>query len=84
MRESIESKKMKSESLMGAMGMTRKVLRFGPSINCIKTVIGNLKTIASGKAKEPLIILILKTLSQFFLGVFFICDHYMWLYKVFA
>jgi hypothetical protein len=67
---------------MGAMAMTRKVLRFGPSINCVKTVITNLNMIALGKVKEPLLILALKTLSQFFLGMFFICDHYMWLYKV--
>lgn len=67
---------------MGAMAMTRKVLRFGPSINAVKIVISNLQIIASGKCKEPLHIFILKTMSTFFLAMFFICDHYMWLYKV--
>lgn len=35
---------------MTAAAMTRKVLRFGPSINCIKTIITNLKIIAEGKS----------------------------------
>lgn len=34
---------------MTAAAMARKVLRFGPSINCIKTIIINLKAIAEGK-----------------------------------
>ena len=62
--------------------MTRKVLRFGPSINTVKTVITNLQILASGKCKEPLHIFILKTMSAFFLGMFFICDHYLWLFQV--
>lgn len=67
---------------MGAMGMTRKVLRFGPSINTIKVALTNLQIIASGKCKEPLHIFILKTMSAIFLGMFFICDHYLWLFQV--
>lgn len=81
-RDVLGQKKIKSESLMGAMSMTRKVLRFGPSINTIKTVINNLQLIASGEYDEPLIILILRTMSAFFLGMFFIFDHYVWLCKV--
>jgi hypothetical protein len=34
---------------MTAAAMARKILRFGPSINCIKTIIINLKAIAEGK-----------------------------------
>jgi len=57
--------------------MARKVLRFGPSINCLKTIIINLKMIAEGRINEPLELLILKTLSAFFVGIFFFCDHYL-------
>ena len=67
---------------MTAMSMTRKVLRFGPSINMIKLVINNLKAIATGDYKEPLNIFILRTLSSLFLAMFFICDHYLWLFSV--
>ena len=67
---------------MTAMSMTRKVLRFGPSINMIKLVINNLQAIATGNYKEPLNIFILRTLSALFLAMFFICDHYLWLFSV--
>lgn len=67
---------------MSAAAMTRKILRFGPSINCLKTIIINLQVMASGKSNEPLPFLILKTLSAFFVGMFFICDHYLWLFKM--
>lgn len=53
-RSTILEKKNKVESLMGAAAMARKILRFGPSINCIKTIILNLQAIASGKYSEPL------------------------------
>jgi hypothetical protein len=53
-RDVLSSKKSKAESLMGAAAMARKILRFGPSINCIKTIILNLKAIADGKVNEPL------------------------------
>lgn len=53
-RGTLSSKKGKAESLMTAAALTRKVLRFGPSINCIKTIITNLKIIAEGKSSEPL------------------------------
>lgn len=62
--------------------MTRKVLRFGPSIATIKTVISNINDLIEYRTTEPEHIVILKTLSAFFLGMFFICDHYLWLYKV--
>ena len=53
-RDIISGKKSKAESLMMASAMARKILRFGPSINCIKTIIINLQMIASGKVNEPL------------------------------
>lgn len=53
-RNIISAKKSKAESLMTAAAMARKILRFGPSINCIKTIIMNLKLIADGKVNEPL------------------------------
>lgn len=81
-RATLSGKKAKAESLMTAAAMARKILRFGPSINCIKTIIVNLQLIASGKYTEPLEILILKTLSAFFVGMFFVCDHYLWLFKM--
>ena len=36
---------------MGAAGMARKLLRFGPSINLVLTLIKNLKDIAEGNYK---------------------------------
>lgn len=48
-RYHLMNKKSKAESLMTAAAMTRKILRFGPSINCVKTIILNLQAIASGK-----------------------------------
>lgn len=81
-RSTISAKKTKAESLMSAAAMTRKILRFGPSINCIKTIIVNLQLIASGKYNEPLELLVMKTLSAFFVGMFFVCDHYLWLFKM--
>jgi len=48
-RDVISGKKGKAEALMGAAAMARKILRFGPSINCVKTIILNLKAIAEGK-----------------------------------
>ena len=62
--------------------MSRKILRFGPSISTVKTIIMNIKAISEDKVKEPLQIHILKTLSAFFVGLFFICDHYAWLFKM--
>lgn len=53
-RTELSAKKTKAESLMNAAAMGRKILRFGPSLNCIKTVILNLNLIASGKYKESL------------------------------
>ena len=81
-RSTLTEKKKKVESLMGAAAMARKILRFGPSINCIKTIIMNLQAMASGKYNEPLEILVLKTFSALFVGIFFICDHYLWLFRM--
>lgn len=81
-RNSLSTKKSKAEALMGVSGMTRKVLRFGPSINMVLTIIRNLQDIANGSITEPLHIVILKTLSAFFVGIFFVCDHYAWLFKM--
>ena len=50
-RDVLSAKKGKAESLMNAAAMARKILRFGPSINCIKTIIVNLQAIASGSYK---------------------------------
>jgi hypothetical protein len=50
-RDNLTAKKSKAESLMGAAAMARKILRFGPSINCIKTIIVNLQAIISGTYK---------------------------------
>lgn len=64
------------------MAMSRKILRFGPSITAVKTVITNISFLAKGRANDPLHIVIFKTLSAFFLAVFFLCDHYIWLFRV--
>ena len=50
-RNAIAERKQKVQSLMGATGMARKLLRFGPSINCVLTIIKYLKEIAGGKTK---------------------------------
>lgn len=81
-RDTLKNKQVKAAGMMDAAGMGRKILRFGPSIIILQTIINNLKTLAAGKSKEPSIILMLRTLSQFFVGMFFICDHYIWLFKM--
>ena len=48
-RGTLKVKAEKSESLMGAMSMTRKVLRFGPSIVTVKTVINNVNDLLEYK-----------------------------------
>ncbi len=77
-------KRSKSESLMTAAGMARKVLRFGPSITLIRTIYNNLISLMNGTYTEATHMLILKTLSAFFLSWFIVLDHYVWLYKVFC
>ena len=67
---------------MGVTAMTRKVLRFGPSINMLKTIISNINLIIKGNHTENLHMLVLRTLSAFFLALFFVCDHYIWLFRV--
>jgi hypothetical protein len=67
---------------MSASAMARKILRFGPSISCIKTVILNLKALSEGRVTEPIEYFLLKTLSAIFIGMFFILDHYLWLFKM--
>ena len=68
---------------MVAAGMTRKVLRFGPSITLVRTIYNNLMSLLKGTYSEPTHMLILKTLSAFFLSWFIVLDHYVWLVKVF-
>ncbi len=68
---------------MVAAGMTRKVLRFGPSITLVKTIINNLIALTKKNYTEPTHMLVLKTLSAFFLSWFIVLDHYTWLVKVF-
>ena len=67
---------------MGAMAMTRKVLRFGPSITILKTIITNIDSLVKGSYTEQTHILVLKTLSAVWLDMFFLCDHYIWLFRV--
>jgi hypothetical protein len=67
---------------MIAAGMTRKVLRFGPSITLVRTIIANVKALLTGAHTEPTHMLVLKTLSAFFLSWFIVLDHYVWLVKV--
>ncbi len=52
---------------MTAAGMTRKVLRFGPSITLIRTIYNNLISLMKGTYTEATHMLILKTLSAFLL-----------------
>lgn len=62
--------------------MTRKLLRFGPSITLMITLFNNLKALTTGDYKDPVTILICKILSGIFVGLFFICDHYVWLFQM--
>jgi hypothetical protein len=41
----------KADTVWAAMGLARKVLRFGPSINCAKTFILNTIELINGKNK---------------------------------
>ena len=62
--------------------MTRKVLRFGPSIVTVRLVITNIRDLIQAKTTEPEHIVLLRTISAFFLGMFLVFDHYSWLSKV--
>lgn len=72
----------KADALSGSMSLARKVLRFGPSINQVKTVILNTLTLLQGAHKESTPIFVLRTLSALWISFFFVCDHYLWLFKV--
>ena len=72
----------KADSLAGSMSMARKVLRFGPSIAQVKTFITNTIQIIQGSNKESTPIFVLRTLSALWISLFFVCDHYLWLFKV--
>ena len=72
----------KADSLSNSMGLARKVLRFGPSINCVKTFILNTIQLINGLNQEPTPIFVLKTLSALWISMYFVCDHYLWLFKV--
>lgn len=64
------------------MAMTRKILRFGPSISSLRTVIVNVKELINGENKDSPHIHVLKTLSALLIAGFFILDHYIWLFRV--
>jgi hypothetical protein len=72
----------KADTLWASMALARKILRFGPSINCVKTFILNTLQLIKGQNKESTPIFILKTLSALWIAIFFVCDHYLWLYRV--
>jgi len=65
------------------MSLARKILRFGPSINCVRTFIVNTIQIIEGKNLESTPVFALKTLSALWIALFFVSDHYLWLFKVF-
>lgn len=64
------------------MAMSRKILRFGPSIATSKTFILNTIELIKGQNKESTPIFVLKTLSALWIAMFFVCDHYLWLFRV--
>lgn len=68
--------------MMNAAGMTRKVLRFGPSFALVRTIINNCIALIQGNYTEKTYMLVLKTLSAFFLSWFVVLDHYTFLFKV--
>lgn len=64
------------------MAIARKILRFGPSIAQVKTFILNTIDLIKQQNKESTPIFILKTLSALWIAMFFVCDHYLWLFRV--
>lgn len=64
------------------MSLARKILRFGPSIAQVRTVILNVMELVKGTNKESTPLFVVKTLSALWISFFFVCDHYLWLYKV--
>ncbi len=68
--------------MMNAAGMTRKVLRFGPSFAMVRTIVNNCIALVKGNYTEKTYMLVLKTLSAFFLSWFVVLDHYTFLFKV--
>ena len=81
-RNEMLAKIKKTDTVWASMGLARKVLRFGPSINCLKTFILNIIQLSKGQNKEPTPIFVLKTLSALWIATFFICDHYLWCFRV--
>jgi hypothetical protein len=78
----LSAKIKKADTMWASMAIARKVLRFGPSINTTKTFILNTLQIIQRQNKESTPIFILKTLSAFWIALFFLCDHYLWLFRV--
>ena len=72
----------KADALSGSMSLARKILRFGPSIVQVRTVIFNIIELVQGTNKEATHIFILRTFSALWISMFFVCDHYLWLFKV--
>ena len=78
----MNSRIKKSDALGGSMAMARKVFRFGPSIVTTRTFILNVIELIKQQNKESTPIFILKTLSALWIALFFVCDHYIWLFRV--
>lgn len=72
----------KADTMWVSMALARKILRFGPSIACVRTVILNTMELIKGVNKEATPIFILRTLSALWIALYFICDHYLWLFRV--
>lgn len=75
-------KMRKADTVWASMAIARKILRFGPSIAMVKTFILNTIELINRQNKESTPIFFLKTLSALWIAMFFLCDHYLWLYRV--
>ena len=63
--------KERLEKVQANMSLTRKVLRFGKPLPLIKAIIDRLKA----HEKKPVRNILLRTLSDFFLALYFLSDH---------
>jgi hypothetical protein len=73
----------KADTMWVSMALARKILRFGPSISCLRTFILNTIELIKGTNEEATPVFILRTLSALWIAGYFICDHYLWLFRVF-
>ena len=60
------------------MSLTRKVLRFGKPLPLVKAIIDRFKT----HEKSPVRNILLRTLSDFFLILYFISDHPLYFQRI--